>query len=220
MPGGSNGRRKLDFPIFFSRWELDMSEQNNGKALDNIFQNGDPDGRERKRICDNYGDKLMAQIHKDLRRYPALQGKVSASDIFQSVIAGLRQAKNPQPVQSETAVLIDRVRRRIRHHNRKFSGPTRDHRREDRSDKAKEGLMETTPSPWSVVSQREQLALARELLESLSPKHRELLTLREVDRLTFPQIAERLRVSREEARALVGRAMKELMAKVKERGFQ
>jgi RNA polymerase sigma factor (sigma-70 family) len=192
-----------------------MANENTPKALDAIFQNGDPDGRERERLFSRYKHVLEPLIQQDLRGYSALKGKVSASDIFQSVIAGLRKAKDPQPVQSETAVLIDRARRRIRHHNRKFRGPTRDHRREDQSEKAKEGLMDQSPSPSSIASQKEQLALAQEFLESLSPEHQKLLTLRFVDGLTYPEIGELLGVMEEKARTLVGKARKELMAKIK-----
>lgn len=55
-------------------------------------------------------------------------------------------------------------------------------------------------------------AIVREQLEILSAAHREALQLRIVDELTYPEVAERMGVSEQTARARVSRALKALDA--------
>jgi RNA polymerase sigma factor (sigma-70 family) len=176
-------------------------------SLNKLLQNGDPDGTLTQELHIKYEKKLKAQIRKDLKSKPALKGRVSTSDIYQSVMLRLKKAKDYVEVKSTTAVLISKAKKRIRHHNSAALTAKRSPKREDRSDEAREGLTAkaSTPLESLIRSEREELALR--LFHELLPDDRDILTLRDVEGLTFPAIGTRLKITDEAARKRYKMAM-------------
>lgn len=185
------------------------------ELLDGILKGGDPDGRLTTELHAKYEQPLKARAKKILQRYPALRGRVDPSDLYQSVFAGLRQAKVYQEVASGTAVLTTRLKDRAKHHNRAVTQTQqRDRTREDGSDEARDGLSANTPTPADAVADREQVENATRQFESLSETDRTILTLHELDELTFKEIGPMLKVKPDTARKRYAAARRRLLAKL------
>jgi RNA polymerase sigma factor (sigma-70 family) len=188
-----------------------MSMPSDGtKLVNEVLTNGGPDGSSVSRASAHY-EKLKPKILNKLKRYPALRG-VSATSVFHSVIVRLLKSGGYKEVKSETAFLMSMSNNSIRNRNRAQFARCRDPRKEDRSDAARDGLAAPTPTPDEVVSDQEQVELARSLLKEMSPEDIQVLTLREGEELTFPEIGAVLDITEDAARKRYEAAEKRLFA--------
>src|SRR5262249_12605255 len=74
------------------------------------------------------------------------------------------------------------------------------------------GLASPQPSPSQGAARREQSVLLASALERLPPDYRQVLVLRHLEALTFPEVAERLGRSVEAVKKLWARALCSLRA--------
>jgi RNA polymerase sigma-70 factor (ECF subfamily) len=132
-----------------------------------------------------------------------LQGKVDASDMAQEAVLGayrdfpqFRGSTEKELLAWLRGILASLMANTVRHYQ---GTKARDIRLErqlalelDQSSQALDGgLMAAQSSPSQQVSRREQSALLADALERLPPEWRELLILRHLEGLTFPELAER-----------------------------
>jgi RNA polymerase sigma-70 factor (ECF subfamily) len=72
------------------------------------------------------------------------------------------------------------------------------------------GLVAMQSSPSEKASRREQTILLAKALEKLRPDYREVLILRHLEELTFPQVAERMKRTVNSVQKLWIRALADL----------
>ncbi len=132
-----------------------------------------------------------------------LQGKVDASDMAQEAVLGayrdfpqFRGTTEKELLAWLRGILASLMANVVRHYQGTKARDIRLERQlavelEESSQALDRGLMAAQSSPSQQVSRREQSALLAAALERLPPEWRELLILRHLEGLTFPEIAER-----------------------------
>ncbi|QVL31298.1 sigma-70 family RNA polymerase sigma factor [Telmatocola sphagniphila] len=151
-----------------------------------------------------------------------LQGKLDASDLVQETFLdahkyfpNFRGHSEGEFIQWIKKIMAGKLANHIRHY---FGTQARDASREraieldlDQSSRLFDrGLMALQSSPSEKASQREQSVLLAEALEGLSPDYREVLILRHLEELTFPQISERMGRTLDSVQKLWIRALAQL----------
>ncbi len=192
-----------------------MADKSDGqKLLDRVHEHGDPDGSARSDLYRKYEHKIKPRIRKMLKGKPALRGRVSTSDIYQSIMMRLRKATDYRGAESATAVLTSKARKRIRHHNNEVLAAKRNPEREDRSEEARAGLTAKTPTPLEIAVQNEREGNAKRHFGELSVQDRQILTLRDAEDLRFREIGKELGISKDAARKRYEAAKARLFAKL------
>jgi RNA polymerase sigma-70 factor (ECF subfamily) len=144
--------------------------------------------------------RLLARLEVGRR----LQGKMDASDLVQETFleahrnfALFRGADEPQLVHWLRQIMAAKVANLVRHY---FGVQKRDVRLEQElqagldnsSQMLGQDLAEALSSPSQRAMRREQAVLLANALERLPPDYREVIILRHLEELTFPQVAERM----------------------------
>lgn len=168
--------------------------------------------------------ELLARLEIGQR----LQRKVDTSDVVQETFleahrnfGNFRGSDETEFVAWLRAILAARIGHFVRH----FAGTQRrDLRREqaldvdlDHSSRAIErGLMSLQSTPSQQVARREQGMLLAEALARLPDDYREVIVLRHLEELTFPEVAERMERSVDSVQKLWVRALSRLRQIMKE----
>lgn len=160
------------------------------------------DGPALGRLLESYRAYLVVLARVQVGR--RLQGKVDPSDVAQEAVVGayrdftqFRGATEREFLGWLRQVLATRLANLVRHYH---GTQRRDVRLErqlhvelDQSSQALDrGLMAAGSSPSQQAIRREQSVLLAEALGRLPPEERELLILRHLEGLTFPEVAERM----------------------------
>lgn len=135
-----------------------------------------------------YQDRLTEFSKKKLARYPGLRGKISPSEIVQTVLAGLGKSSNYEEVRRATAVLFTKANDQIRAGNSYFSRGKRDPKREIPGDVDVAVPDSRTPTPLD-------LAIANEharVFEILSKQEMRILIMQDYFEIPFETIAAEL----------------------------
>jgi RNA polymerase sigma-70 factor (ECF subfamily) len=168
--------------------------------------------------------ELLARLEIGQR----LQRKVDTSDVVQETFleahrnfGNFRGTDEAEFVAWLRAILAARIGHFVRH----FAGTQRrDVRREqaldvdlDQSSRAIErGLMSLSSTPSQQVARREQGVLLARALSQLPDEYREVIVLRHLEELTFPEVAERMERSVDSVQKLWVRALARLRQIMKE----
>lgn len=161
---------------------------------------------------------LLVRVQIGLR----LQGKVDADDVLQEVcleahrdFGRFRGTTEAEFLGWLRQILACTLANQIR---RYYGTKQRDPRLEreladdlDRSSRALDGgLVAPDKSPSEQVAQRERALLLADALDGLPPDYREVLLLRHVEDLTFPEVARRMDRSEDSVKHLWARALARL----------
>ena len=161
---------------------------------------------------------LLARLEVGRR----LQGKADPTDVVQDVFLeaarhfpGFRGDSEPELAAWLRQILATSLARLVR---RYFGTQARDVRLErelaadlERSSAAvPTGLVAPQSSPSQRASRREQAVILAEALDRISPDYREVLVLRHLEGLTFPEVAERMGRSLDSVEKLWVRALPKL----------
>ena len=163
--------------------------------------------------------RLLARSQIDM----ALRNRLDPSDLVQDTLieadrgfAGFKGTTEGELVTWLRRIFCRNLADQLRRHH----AERRDLRREqplqelvERSHAALGGFLDrsqTGPSTWA--ANRERSVLLAECLERLSPDHREVIILRHIDGLPFPEIATRMQRSPGAVRVLWARAIERLRA--------
>jgi RNA polymerase sigma-70 factor (ECF subfamily) len=156
-----------------------------------------------------------------------LQGKVDASDIVQEAFLGacrdfrsFRGSTEKEFAGWLRGILASLLANLIRHYQGTQSRDVRLERQLvlelDRSSAILDrGLVAAQSSPSQHATRRERSALLREALGRLPREYRELLTLRHLEGLTFPEVAQRMGKTVDSAKKLWPRALASLRRALK-----
>jgi RNA polymerase sigma-70 factor (ECF subfamily) len=168
-------------------------------ALLELARAGDADAR--GRLLESYRPYLTLLARVQVGRL--LRGKVSASDAVQEAFLGAhRDFAQFQGGMAELSSWLRQVlASALANLVRRFAGTqARDPRLEvrladglDQSSAALvKGLVDLSPGPEDEAGRREQAALLAEALESLPAEDRDVLVLRHLEGLSFPEVADRM----------------------------
>jgi RNA polymerase sigma factor (sigma-70 family) len=157
--------------------------------------------------------RLKAKTAQLIRHNPRLTGKVSPSDILQSVFIQLLETGVPSDLRTGTGFLAARVEQRVLHYARKFGRQKRDSRKEDRSDEARAGLMAQGFSASKIASDAEEAEMARAAIQEMSEVDRTIITLRLSGR-PWTKIGPQLGMEPDTARKRFEAAMRRLRARL------
>jgi RNA polymerase sigma-70 factor (ECF subfamily) len=156
------------------------------------------------------GDKLLALIR--LRLGPALRARFESRDILQAtLLKGFEhfhefEGSGKQTLMGWLAIIAsNEIRDHAKYHHR----ARRDLHAEAPLDAlaASREVAERVRSEVSRISLKRDLQLLEESLERLEESQREVIVLRKLEELTFPEIGERMGRSAEACRKLFSRAM-------------
>jgi RNA polymerase sigma-70 factor, ECF subfamily len=166
--------------------------------------------------------KLLARVQIGRR----LQGKADASDIVQETFldvhrqfANFRGVTEPEFLAWLRRILAGQIAQMMRHY---LGTKGRDLKLErelavdvDQSSQAMNGdLADSQSTPSQHVSRREQSVLLAEALDRLSEDYREVIILRHLEALSFPEVAARMNRSENSVQKLWVRALASLRQKL------
>jgi RNA polymerase sigma-70 factor (ECF subfamily) len=132
-----------------------------------------------------------------------LQGKVDPSDLVQEAFLGatrdfphFRGSTEKEFLGWLRQILASLLANLVRHHGTQKRNFRLEEQLADELEQSTQGiaknLVDAQASPSEQADGREQAVLLFNALESLKPQDRDLLTLRHLDGLTFPEIAQQL----------------------------
>jgi RNA polymerase sigma-70 factor (ECF subfamily) len=161
--------------------------------------------------------RILARIEIGRR----LQGKLDASDLVQETFleahrnfCRFRGKDEPQFVQWLRSILAAKVANLVRHY---FGTKARDVRLEqdlaaglDQSSHMGHELALSLTTPSQHAVRREQAVVLADALELLPSDYREVIILRHLEGLTFPEVAERMQRTRDSVEKLWLRALARL----------
>lgn len=159
-------------------------------------------------------DYLMAIAAKSME--PNLRTKVSTADLLQQTF--LEAHRDLHHFHGDSAAQLRAWLRRIMLNNiansrRRFNSAKRNIKRESPEFKTP-SLKGREKTPSSIAAKQEELALLQIAMQSLSPEHRQVIQMRNLDRKSFSEIGCELERSEEAASKLWFRAMKSLKKKL------
>jgi RNA polymerase sigma-70 factor, ECF subfamily len=167
---------------------------------------------------------LLARVQIDKR----LQGKLNPSDLVQETFLKAHRHMGQFRGQSEgewiawlRQILVTTLGNLVRHHNQ----GRRDVRLErelaadlEHSSRALEkGLAMRQSSPSQQAARREQAVILADVLRQLPADYREVVILRNLEGLTFPQVADRMGRTLDSVKKLWARALAQLRQTLGER---
>jgi RNA polymerase sigma-70 factor, ECF subfamily len=152
--------------------------------------------------------RLLALIR--LRMGPSLRAHLESRDVLQETwlkalghIQGFRGEGSASFMAWMARIAANEIRDRADRHGR----ARRDAGQEDRlSAEDLDGLAAQVRSQTSRIALDESLLRLERALESLSPEHREVIVLRKLEELSFPEIGERMGRRPDACRQLLARA--------------
>ena len=183
------------------------------------------DGQALGRVLELHRTSLILAARFQIGR--RLQGKVDASDIVQEAFLGacrdfrsFRGSTEKEFAGWLRGILASLLANLIRHYQGTQSRDVRLERQLalelDRSSAILDrGLVAAQSSPSQHATRRERSALLREALGRLPREYRELLTLRHLEGLTFPEVAQRMGKTVDSAKKLWPRALASLRRALK-----
>jgi RNA polymerase sigma-70 factor (ECF subfamily) len=154
------------------------------------------------RLLERYRNYLALLARGQIRR--ELQGRVDDSDVVQETFlaahrdfASFRGTTEAELVRWLRQILAARLADLVRHH---VGAKRRDVRLEqrladelDRSSRALgASLVDRRPSPSQLAARREQAVLLADALKALPPDYAEVIVLRHIEGLSFPEVAGRM----------------------------
>ena len=174
------------------------------------------DRRALGRLLDGYRGYLTLLGRLQISR--RLRGKVDASDLVQETFLEAHRAfgefrglTQQELLYWLRKILVTRIAKLVR---RFYGTQRRDVRLEqrldeemDRSSHAVGALAGAQSSPSHGAARRETVVLLADALEQLPADHREVIVLRQLEELSFPEVAERMGKSADGARKLWVRAL-------------
>jgi RNA polymerase sigma-70 factor (ECF subfamily) len=199
---------------------MSPNAQPNPTALIDLARKGDPSALgQLLELFRNYL-KLLARLQIDHR----LQGKVGPSDLVQETflqthrqIATFRGTTEAEFLQWLRQILVrtivDRVQRYYGRDRRDVRLEQSVHREVDRSSQMlRHELAVGSASPSEQAERREESVMLADALQRLPEAYREVLVLRHLQQLTFPEVAERMDRSLDSVNKLWARALAALRA--------
>lgn len=187
--------------------------------LANELRVGVDSEREREvfpRLYEGFRETLKRRIAAEKKRYPALRG-TPVTSLFHSLLQRLRSGRFREPIRG-TGYLLAAAAQLVRGRNRAATARCRDPRREDHSDAVRDGLTAGGPDPAEEASRREHLVIANRVFQKLEEPDRVVLTLRQRDGLTFPEIAWQLKIETDTATKRYRAACRRLAELIQEEG--
>jgi RNA polymerase sigma-70 factor (ECF subfamily) len=154
------------------------------------------------RLLERYRDYLALLTRVQISRH--LQGRVDPSDVVQETFlaahrdfAGFRGRTEAELVSWLRQILAARLADQVRRH---LGARRRDARLERRlaeavdasSEGLARGLADPRPSPSESAARREQAVLLADALARLPEDYREVIVLRHLEGLSFPEVARRM----------------------------
>jgi RNA polymerase sigma-70 factor (ECF subfamily) len=179
------------------------------------------------RLLESYRSYLTVLARIEVGR--RLRGKVEPGDVVQEAFMDAHR-QFPQfrgTTEREFASWLRRILcGQLALVLRRFLGPNRDMRLErdlqtqlDQSSALMEmGLVASRSTPSQQASRREQAALLAEALAALPPDYRDVLILRHLEGLTFPEVAARMERNENSTHKLWARAIAALRRAMNEQG--
>ncbi len=169
-------------------------------------------------LCGRYAQRLLALIR--LRMGPGLRSRCESRDVLQNTL--LKACRSIEGFEGESsgtfmAWLARIARNEIRDQAAYQQAGRRDVRRDLPLDDAGDALVAQVRSGTSRVALHERAVTLEKALESLDEGQRELIVLRRLEELSFPEIGEQLDRSPDACRMAFARAMAALTLAV-ERG--
>jgi RNA polymerase sigma-70 factor (ECF subfamily) len=157
----------------------------------------------------------------------ALGLKLDASDLVQETFlkehrqfADFAGVDEPGLIAWLRRILVRTVADQTRYHRAGVRNQRREVSLEDLLDRAggaaQQPLADSLPSPSSIAVRRERAVLRADALEKLPADYRTVFVLRNIERMPFPEIADRLGRSPGAVRVLWTRAMQRLAALLEE----
>jgi RNA polymerase sigma-70 factor, ECF subfamily len=167
-------------------------------------------------LFERHSKRLLALVR--VRLGPTLRGQLESRDILQET--WLKALVHIDTFEGEQTgsfmawlarIAANEIRDRADFHGRK----RRDAGREVvPSEAGLDGLAAQVRSQTSRIALDESLLRLERALDTLSPEHREVIALRKLEELSFPEIAERLQRSPDACRQLLARALAALTVAV------
>jgi RNA polymerase sigma-70 factor (ECF subfamily) len=179
------------------------------------------DGEAAGRVLETFRNylKLLAQDQIDRR----LQGKVDASDVVQDTflyahhaLPGFRGTTEAELLNWLRRILASKLKDMVRLYCQTQRRDVRLERRLDReleqTSRVVRALVATGSSPSLGASRREQAVLVADAVAGLPTDYRQVMVLRHMRELTFPEIAQRMGRSESSVKRLWVRALGRLRA--------
>jgi RNA polymerase sigma-70 factor, ECF subfamily len=177
-------------------------------------------------LLERYGNHLSLLIRLQLGR--RLRGKVDVEDLLQETFLGayrgialFRGSTERELLAWLRQILAGTLANAVRHH---YGTQSRDPRLEreraddlDRSSRALDrGLISPVSSPSHQASRREQAVLLSDALQKLPEDYREVIILRQLEDMSFPEVAHRMGRSEDSVKNLWARALSRLRVVVED----
>jgi len=178
------------------------------------------------RLLEGYGNYLTLLARLQLSR--TLQGKADPADLVQETFlkahrdfAQFRGRTEPELMGWLRQILATTVANLVRHYRGTRQRDVRLERQMadqlDQSSRALDGgLVARSGSPSEKAQKRERAVQLADALESLPPDHREVIILRHLEELSFPEIARQLGRSLDSVKKLWVRGLAQLRARLEE----
>ncbi len=194
-----------------------------GRLLD-LARAGDRDAR--GRLLDGYRNYLALLARLQLNR--TLQGKADPADLVQETFLKahrdfdqFRGATEPELMAWLRSILATSAANLMRHYLGTRGRDVRLERRVadalDQSSQALDrGQVARLSSPSDRAARREQAVLLADALQSLPPSYREVIILRHLEELSFPEVARRLGRSLDSVKKLWLRGLAQLRARLED----
>ena len=177
------------------------------------------DAAARGTVFARYGDYLHLLARLNIGQ--ALQPKVSRSDVVQETF--LQAQRDFEAFRGTTErewmawlrrILARQIAQNIRHHHRERRDIRMECRLADALDRSSAALAvrvaDTAPSPTLQAVRHEQEVLLADALAKIKPSHREAIILRNLEELSFEEVARRIGCSTVAAKSLWVRALSSL----------
>jgi RNA polymerase sigma-70 factor, ECF subfamily len=165
-------------------------------------------------LFERHSRRLLAIIR--LRLGPGLRGHLESRDVLQETwlkalghVDGFRGDQSTSFVAWMARIAANEIRDRADHHGRQRRDAGREVPNADL-----DAMAARLRSQTSRIALDESLERLERALESLSAEHREVIVLRKLEELSFPEIAERMGRSPDACRQLLARAFAALTVAV------
>ena len=198
------------------------------KTLNELLQAASSgDSSAQNELLQRFLPRVSSLAHQQLQRRRGANSAVQmlstgdvVQDVFLEVLRGIDrwEADEEQPFVAMLATLVEH---RLIDHIRKEQAARRDARRHDDRGPQTLGVLDDERGPATIVMDREQVRVYREVLASFDDRQRALLALRLEDELEFQDLADRLAFpSADAARKAFRTAQARLLLRLQQRGIQ
>lgn len=172
------------------------------------------------RLLDSYRNYLLLLVRLQIGR--RLQGKIDGADLVQETFLKAHRDFGQFQGRSESellgwlrsilaATLAMQVRRYVGTQGRDVRLERALAEELDQSSRLLDaGLIASGSSPSQAAARREQAVLLADALATLAPDYREVIVLRHLEELTFPEVAERMDRSQDSVKKLWMRGLTQL----------